>query len=459
MGNYLKEMSMKIIVASTPKTGNTWMTHLLSAIYDLPEVELPPEFDPVAADQKGTRWISLQHYYPDPALISWAERHGALFVTTMRHPGDLLVSLWHMMHNKSYGPNSDLRYLTMLLADGDEMGEQAALYVREDFYHGLYISLNWMKSDVSFTVRYEELWRDPVTVLTELTNQIQPVDPDRIESAIDLCDINMLRKLYDDPEGKFFRKGGPGDWHRELPNNIINIFRSQEPYPTLFRELGYTLDPSDPLTAAPAKVRITKNPFTKITRFDNGVNVPVIAIKLYLLSSPELKTLWRGKEAATTEGSFFAWLNAPIKEDISARDRLPIITNLTHYIYHTRCDLQIEFPDLSGTDRIAYLLWFICYAQEAYDLDDAFITSVQDALLVWGNAPAKEDECQPATAPIITNMAIYVYRIRPDLQAAFPKPFGIDRVRFARWFVTYATQDIVFDSAFIESIQSSLEKV
>ncbi len=448
---------MKIIVASAPKTGNTWMTHLLSSIYGLPEVELPPTFDPHIADQQGPAWVALQHYYPEPDLLAWAECHQVFFVTMLRHPGDLLVSLWHMMQNKSYNPNSDLGRSTMLLLNGERMGEHTEQYVKEDFFHGLYIPLDWMEMGQSLIVRYENLWRDPVKTLTDLTNRIRPVEPHRIESAIDLCDLSLLRKLYDDPQGKFFRKGGPGNWRDALPDTIVDVFRHHEPYPAIFRAWGYTLDPNDPLIDAPAKPRQSTNPFLENERFDNGVKVPGIVIKLHLLLDPASKSRWAGAETSTSEQSFFAWLNAPADEDPVQQKKAPVVTNLAYYVYRTRSDLQNLFPDLFGEDRVEYVIWFIRSGSAEHNLDPVFIKPLQESLLAWCDMPAEEDPYRPDAEPILTNLALYIYHIRPDLTDAFPDVFGKDRLAFARWFVQHAPDSYASDKALAKPVQRSAE--
>ncbi|MCP4537679.1 MAG: sulfotransferase domain-containing protein [Chloroflexi bacterium] len=376
------EEPLKIFVVGTPKAGNTWMTYLLSTIYDLPPVTLPTIFDATVTGQAGTSWVVLQHYRLEPDILAWAKQHRALFVTMMRHPGDVLVSLWHMMRNKSHDPDADLRFVQFLMRDDNQMDEHTVHYVKEHFNEIVQLSLDWANSGVSFIVRYEDLWRDPVTTLARLTNSIRPVSSDRIASAIDLCDINMLRKLRDDPQGKFFRKGGPGSWRRELPDNVVDVFRHHKPYPTLFQHLGYTLDPHDPLIDALAKPRVSTNPFVDKSRFDSGIEVPTIVIKHYLMLDPALKSRWRGSETATSGDSFFAWLNAPVDVDVRRRDNAPTITNLGHYIYTRRPDLGTAFPDLFGEDRHRFVHWFITRAQTEYALDDAFLEPVRNSIRI-----------------------------------------------------------------------------
>jgi hypothetical protein len=214
-----------------------------------------------------------------------------------------------------------------------------------------------------------------VTTLTWLTDRIEPVSRRRIESAIDLCDIRMLRKLHDDPEGKVFRKGGPGSWRYELPESILNVYRHQDPYPDLFEALGYTLDPHEPLIDAPRKPRQSTNPFVKRSAFDNGVEVPVSVIKLYLGLDPALQDRWFETATATAPGSFYAWLNAPADDD-PFEDHRPIITNLARHIHRERADLQRAFPDPFGEDRHAFARWFVNHAQAEYDLASVFIEPI-----------------------------------------------------------------------------------
>jgi hypothetical protein len=92
--------TLRIIVVGTPKTGNTWVKHLLADVYDLPLVKLKPEFDQAEAEAAGPRWISHQHYLPKHNLLNWGAANNVLFVSILRHPGDVLISLWHHMQSR-----------------------------------------------------------------------------------------------------------------------------------------------------------------------------------------------------------------------------------------------------------------------------------------------------------------------------------------------------------------------
>jgi hypothetical protein len=483
---------MKIFVASAPKTGNTWLTILLSTVYDLSPVTLPFPFDADIANQMGSNWIAQQHYRPEPELLTWGEQNRALFITPLRHPGDILVSLWHMLRNKSYDPKADLTYLEPVLRDGAQMGKGTMGYVTRHFHNELHNMIRWVQSGRSIIVRYEDLWRDPVATLSQLTEEIHPVSGDRLEAAIDLCDIRMLRKLRDDPEGRFFRKGGPGSWRDELPESVLDIFRNHEPYPEYFRDLGYTLDPHDPLIDAPAKPRIPTNPFLSNDRFDNGVMVPTIVIRLYLLLDPSLKARWHDTITSTSENSFYAWLNAPADEDPGREERVPRVTNLAHYVYRMRPDLQVVFPDLFARDRSAYITWFLRHTQGEYGFDEAFHrpmratsrtrkagTTAQDAsgrLPLW--KPQVQHDSQQAgkmSSMQVRRSALKqvhaTARVNPHLPIAWPAwPNGLwpklvaltQKVirRLLRWYINpMIEQQNRFNSAVVQALDEMQEAV
>jgi SAM-dependent methyltransferase len=447
---------LRIMIVSTPKTGNTWVKYLLANIYELPVVEVGPSFDAAEVDGLGPRWITHQHYGVQPDILDYGKRNDVVFVTTVRHPGDALLSKFHFV--RSYVDQltfADVDLSPLMARDGDTVGEHTVYYVRHGFHVSLDISLNWMRTGRSHVIRYEDLWRNPVPALQKLTAAICEVPLDRIQRSVELCDFDLMRTMPGaDP--KLFRKGQVGNWKQELPQEILDVFRHTEPYPSQFAELGYTLDPDDPLTTPPKKPWVSSNPFHDVSHFDNGVPVPTVVIRLYLSLDAALCKRWPAVER-TGEGSFYSWLNSPIDDDLDQPGQVPVITNLAHYIYRQLPDLREAFPDVFEKDRIEYVLWFVRHAAAGYDLDQAFITPVQDALLVWGKMPAEEDSHRLRASPSLTNFALYVYHIRPNLQVAFPDVFGADRVGFADWFLATAQSEYASDRVLSELVQGSAQ--
>ncbi|HEX8167600.1 MAG TPA: glycosyltransferase domain-containing protein [Beijerinckiaceae bacterium] len=72
---------------------------------------------------------------------------------------------------------------------------------------------------------------------------------------------------------------------------------------------------------------------------------------------------------------------------------------------------------------------------------DPRVVEHADSYFAWLNAPSDGDAHRAHATPNISNLAIYLHRIRPDLQSAFPDPLGKDREAFAEWYLTHAPDE------------------
>src|SRR2546430_2426090 len=192
---------LKILIVSTPRTGNTWIKYCLSLIYDLPVVDFPsPEFwrpfDAHPYDQLGRRWIAHQHLPPFESLVRWARDRGLVLITTIRHPADTLVSLYHYVRNFRERAQIDAE-TTNLLTNGergkadDNMpgSDRLQAYVREKFFKTLHFSIAWLQRRLSYGIRYEDLWDKPFEAIHALTNQITPVPHEHILVCLKKCQL------------------------------------------------------------------------------------------------------------------------------------------------------------------------------------------------------------------------------------------------------------------------------
>jgi hypothetical protein len=136
--------------------------------------------------------------------------------------------------------------------DGDRIGKNTASYVTDGFSISLDISLGWLRSGESLLVRYEDLKRDPVATLQVLTDDICSVPLHSIERAVEQCSLDQMRRMKG-MEPKFFRQGQVGGWRSELPPEIVDIFRHTPPYPSQFKELGYSLEEDYPTAPLPTR--------------------------------------------------------------------------------------------------------------------------------------------------------------------------------------------------------------
>ncbi len=434
---------LKILIVSTPKTGNTWLRHLLAAIYDLPTVKLDFPFDPDQANAHGERWIAHQHYTPAPALRDWATQNNAVLVTTIRHPGDVLISLYH--HVRSLRGRFNFYQLGVLADDDGTFGAPVSAVVNSVFKDILAVSVDWMATGMTRTVRYEELYYNPVDTLVALTDTIIPVSRDAVERAVERCDINVMRSLAFE-DRSFYRKGGTGGWRDVLPATIVDLLRTIEPYPAQFAALGYTLDTEDSWSTATTK-RLTP----KAAFLDQCGHSPATTslLKTIFLSfdSADAQRMW---PEATRTTAFHEWLNAP------ADANLPLITNLAAFIWQTRLDVRAAFPDLYDQHRIDALFWIVGHAAQEYELEDEYIAPLRQSLVAWAARPDIHDPASHADTPPLTNLATYFYSQRPDLQAAFPDLYGWHRLDVLLWTATTAPQEYHLDDAYVAPLHRSL---
>ena len=377
---------MKIIIASTEKTGNTWLKLLLAHIYELPTRYLDGEFSPAQADRLGPRWIAHQHFVPDRALLDWAAAREVRFLTTIRNPAATLVSLYHYCRNYPRNYETEFEIASALRAEThsnqpvkDENlipdGPLVRILQRR-LMCDLNISISWILSGRSLPVRYEELHSDSLTTLTRLTASLQPVSLPRIKAAITHCQLDALRKR-DISEQKFFRRGSVTEWNAVLPTNVYQCFIEEEPYKSQCAFLGYDLQRESALQSTPSSDREEKSKKKPI------LVVPILR--------QLLETIGVTKQTWFPE-YLLSWANAPADTDSNqGRTAIPLISNLAAFIHRLRPDLQSAFPDIFAAHRVGYAIWFLRYAEYSYQLDQRFFIPVA---LSWlrrdGRIPSRE---------------------------------------------------------------------
>jgi hypothetical protein len=440
---------LRILILSTPKTGNTWLRALLSAVYDIPELDLPWPFDPDYASARD-EWVSHHHYRPDTEIVRWIETTRPVLITTIRHPGDVLLSLYHHVHAFQDAP-IEMAALRAMLHTGFERTGVIPARGDEPFSSELACSIEWIATGLGHVVRYEDLRRDTFQTLTALTDKIAPVNSEAIDRAIDRSELGLMRVLAG-VHGKFFRAGRIGDWRHVLTPEILGDFAA-EPYRSQLAQLGYTLDPRDPIIAAPVHRRVSTNRFAGVNRFDNGVLVAPILVKCFLSCGPELYGNWPDV-AATGPGSFYDWLNTA--HDCASAPDGPRITNLAAFIYRDRVDLPLAFPDLWGRDRVGFARWFFPRAGEEHGLDPVFTDPMRRAFLEWAGAPAAIDPA-PARFTLITRYLWRVYQADERLQRHYPDPTGADRAELIYWFLRHAPH-LEFEEETLQALQASVSE-
>ena len=237
---------MRIVIASPPKTGNSWLKCLLATIYDLQW--LTGDHTPERADVDAFRaWVERgafpdrsiyhQHYDFSDELCDLADAVPARITTIVRDPYDQFVSLYFFVQAQGGNAKRAARGRAADVMLGKPIDHPDALaFLADDFNTDLQKGLEWLASGRTIVVRYEELHRDPLTELARATSRLSPVEPERIERAAVACEARTLLKARRGLS-KRIRSATVGDWQNHLTPAHLAIFRDR--HADLIRSLGY----------------------------------------------------------------------------------------------------------------------------------------------------------------------------------------------------------------------------
>lgn len=240
----------RLMLVSTPRTGNTWLRCLLKGMYDLPSIE--------SHALGETEWATMpakvvyQSHWPHSSdLTERAKHHGVRLVTIARHPLDVLLSILHFCQ---YEPET--RH--WLLGDGgDEAtlhkvtpGDRAFLkYATSPRAKALLnVTASWWQRPEVIRVRYEDLVADTVKTLQQLTRAIgrSPAGPLR-----DVIAVNSLENARRTSLNNHFWQGRPGLWRQLLTASQVRTIQSA--HAEVFATLGYDCDADRSLSGRAAR--------------------------------------------------------------------------------------------------------------------------------------------------------------------------------------------------------------
>jgi hypothetical protein len=240
----------RIAIVSTPRTGNTWVRHLLAKLYGTSylAVHSPGELDWATLPQG---LILQMHWPPTPTFVALLERHGFQTITLARHPLDTLISILHFaMHDASTA--------CWLQGDqGNEDGIFAAMPCSSaflDYATGpraavlLAISHDWWSQPGCRRLRYEAMIQDPCRAFGEL---VQALGMPTQCSVADAVAANTLSKLREQTQADHhFWRGQLEQWKMLLPVNEAQ--RLAGAHEGCLAALGYCCDPNPMLTVPQA---------------------------------------------------------------------------------------------------------------------------------------------------------------------------------------------------------------
>jgi hypothetical protein len=366
--------SLKILILSCPKTGNTWLRWLLRYAYDIPIADVPLEWNQSAAQTLPDQFVSHQHLWPSEPLVRWIAENNVKVVTTIRHPGDALLSYFHY---SKWNPGTAELDGARLHLDGERPGPHTLEFMRYGFAYGYSISLAWARLG-ALVVRFEDLLTSPTDELKRISDYIHPLPESRIRNAVLCCRPDRLTApgLVD---RRHLRTAGSGAWKIELPEEISSAMSVIEPFSTGCETHGYLWERGAPDPAAFDYSTI--DPFRNATTFDNGESVGTHLPILYLHYIDGATARW--PNPVQTQGdSFWNWLKSWAEADgANTASVTPRLTQLMHVVHESRRDLKEAFPDPYGSDRVAFANWFLGQACIELQLSRALIAPLEQQML------------------------------------------------------------------------------
>lgn len=240
---------MRIVITSPPKMGNKWLKCLLGTVYDLEW--LLGDDTPATQPAKFQEWVEggnfvdgaifHQHCRFTTRLCDVIDAVPAHIVTIVRDPYDSFVSMYYWLQSRSAQDQArgkqrpKARPKDQLIGAAIDSPESLA-FLADHFGEYLKRALDWSSSGRAVVARYEALHRDPVAELTRITDAIAPVDPARVERAIEACQADNMRAISK-KMASHIRSATVGDSRQRLSDPHYAIFR--ERYGDLIRSLGY----------------------------------------------------------------------------------------------------------------------------------------------------------------------------------------------------------------------------
>ncbi len=253
---------MRVAIISTPRSGNTWLLHLLSKLYNAATwtvhnpIELDWEALPAAC-------ILQVHWHPERSFRSQLAQSRFRVVALARHPLDILISILQFsLHDptarwlEGEGGNERPIYGAMPRSTAFldyATGPRAAAL--------LSVTREWWALPDCLTLKYETLVASTADELGRLARElgVEPVTP--IESAIEATTLPNLRKLTQN--NNHFWQGQSNQWLRLFTQAEADILAKAQS--KSFEQLDYSCTADPDLTPAQADGNWVNLAWAKLT--------------------------------------------------------------------------------------------------------------------------------------------------------------------------------------------------
>lgn len=230
---------MKLLLTSTPRSGNTWLRLMLANLYQLEQhaVHTPDALD---WKQLPDRCIVQLHWDRTPQFLATLAESGFDALTIARHPLDVLLSI----HQFSTHEPDTGSWLSGREGNEDTIKGKA---VDSPEFHAyatgpraatlLSVTPQWWNQSGGLQVRYEELVRDPATALAAVMERHGPP----LKPFEEVLPELTLEKLRPTSSNNHFWKGAPGHWQKLMPQELAQAIG--QAHAPVFEALGYGWTP------------------------------------------------------------------------------------------------------------------------------------------------------------------------------------------------------------------------
>jgi hypothetical protein len=240
---------VRIAIISTPRSGNTWLRHILSASYGPTGIMAHSPIDVDWAHLPGDCVLQI-HWHRVDSFVDRLEHYGFRVIALARHPFDVLISI---LQFALY--NSTARWL-----EGEEGNEASILGAmpRSDAFLGyavrpraavlLGLTREWWSFPGCLRVKYEDLVERPERAISSLSAALgrrfdRPVREIIAETSLD--------KLRSQTRGDHhFWQGKVGSWRTLLTEKEADLLRKA--HGKLCEELDYACAADSGLTGETA---------------------------------------------------------------------------------------------------------------------------------------------------------------------------------------------------------------
>ncbi len=240
---------MRLLVVSTPRSGNMWARRLLRGLFALEERSAHRAED-LDWDALPERCVVQLHADRTPALEALLALHGFRTVVLARHPLDVLVSILHFARHEPQtaewlqGRHGDER--SILEADPTS---RAFVRYATGRRAGALLAVTpqwWEAADVH--IRYEDLVSAAPAQLHRLAAELDEEPRVPVEELLGGVSFGALRE---EASNLHFWRGRPDGWRLLLTARVTRrIERAHRP---VFEALAYEVEPDPALDARAAR--------------------------------------------------------------------------------------------------------------------------------------------------------------------------------------------------------------